>query len=570
MRWRDPFQTIRGLLLAGFVALSLMIVIAGMLGGWSMVSTSQVIRHTLDSVQEETRLASQFASSIAQEVAAARRYLDRRDTTAARAFTRLGWEAHRIQRAMNDLPSQTAEEIALVAAIDATLSHMEVRYARAHRLADLGRYDAAVTLAETASPLVSRLLGDVERLGQMKARKVADAADRLQRATAKRAIWLTFVILAALALALIVVVMTVRRITRPLERLLTHARQLSDGDFTARTTGDMPGEFRILAAAMNQTAESLARIVSVVAQTAKDVATSARELSSVSEQISGAVGETATAMNEVSDGAEKQVKQLQWIDTSLQTIRESAASVLNGAEQVNRLAEAIAHSAAAKRAEVARALGILTDVRDTVQTASAEVTKLDATAGDISRFVEAVSRIAEQTNLLSLNAAIEAARAGKAGKGFAVVAEEVRALAEQTQRAANDIVQVTTVVSQRVSSTTGAMKVGAARVAEIESVSRDIEEALAAIAEAAERTRLAARVVAEAAQGNADCVQGAATSVMSIAKTAEHHASSAHQVSASTEQQSSACEQMSSASSQLLQTSTQLKRLVENVKTAAV
>ena len=143
MRWRDPFQTIRGLLLAGFVVLSLMIVVAGMLGGWSMLSTSRVIRSTLDAMQEEARLSSQFASSIAQEVAAARRYLDRRDTTAAQAFTRLGWEAHRLQRAMNNLPSQTADEIALVAAIDAPLSHIEVRYARAHRLADLGRQDIA-------------------------------------------------------------------------------------------------------------------------------------------------------------------------------------------------------------------------------------------------------------------------------------------------------------------------------------------------------------------------------------------------------------------------------------------
>jgi methyl-accepting chemotaxis protein len=570
VRWRDPFQTIRGLLLSGFVVLSLMIVVAGVLGGWSMLSTSRVIHDTLDGVQEETRLSSQFASSIAQEVAAARRYLDRRDTTAAQAFTRLGWEAHRIQRAMNDLPSQKMEEIALVAAIDATLSSMEVRYARAHRLADLGRHDVALREAEATSPLVSRLLGDVERLGQMKARKVADIADRLQRATAKRAVSLAFVVLAALGLALIVVVTTVRRVTQPLSRLVTHARQLSDGDFTVRTTGEMPGEFRILASGMNQTAESLSQIVSVVAQTAKDVASSARELSSVSVQISGAAGETATAMNEVSAGAEKQVKQLRWIDTSLQSMRDSAHSVLNGAEQVNALAEGIAQSASAKRAEVVRTLGILTDVRDTVQTASREVKALNATAADINRFVEAVSRIAEQTNLLALNAAIEAARAGKAGKGFAVVADEVRKLAEQTQTAADDIVQMTALVTQRVSSTTDAMKIGVSRVAEIESVSRDIDEALNAIAEAAERTRMAAREVAVAAQGNADAVQGAATSVMSIAKTAEHHASSAQQVSASTQEQSAACEQMSSASSQLLETSTQLKSLVDNLKTVMV
>jgi len=300
------------------------------------------------------------------------------------------------------------------------------------------------------------------------------------------------------------------------------------------------------------------------------VAASARELSSVTEQISGASGETATAMNEVSAGAEKQVKQLRWIDTSLQSMRDGAHSVLAGAEQVNALAEGIARSAGEKRTEVVRTLGILTDVRDTVQTASAEVKALNATAADINRFVEAVSRIAEQTNLLALNAAIEAARAGKAGKGFAVVADEVRKLAEQTQAAATDIVQMTAVVTQRVASTTEAMKAGVARVEEIETVSRDIDEALNAIADAAERTRVAARDVAEAAQGNADVVQGAATSVMSIAKTAEHHASSAQQVSASTQEQSASCEQMSSASSQLLQTSTQLKSLVDNLKTVAV
>ena len=570
MKWRDPFQTIRGLLLAGFVVLSVMIVIAGVLGGWSMLSTSRVIRNTLDAVQEDSRLSSQFASSIAQEVAAARRYLDRRDSTARQAFTQLGWDAHRIQRAMSNLPSQTMEEIALVAAIDATLSHIEVRYARAHRLADLGRHEVALKQAETTAPLVARLLADVERLGQMKARKVADAADRLQKAMIKRAVSLALVVLTALALALIVVITSVRRVTQPLDRLVTHARQLNEGDFTARTSGDMPGEFRILASAMNQTTESLSRIVSVVAQTAKDVAGSARELSSVTEQISGAAGETATAMNEVSAGAEKQVKQLRWIDSSLQSMRDAAHSVLGGAEQVNVLAEGISRSAGEKRVEVVRTLAALTDVRDTVQTASAEVKALNATAADINRFVEAVSRIAEQTNLLALNAAIEAARAGKAGKGFAVVADEVRKLAEQTQTAANDIVQMTAVVTQRVSSTTEAMKIGVARVAEIESVSRDIDEALNAIADAAERTRVAAHDVAVAAQGNADAVQGAATSVMSIAKTAEHHASSAQQVSASTQEQSAACEQMSSASSHLLQSSTQLKSLVDNLKTVAV
>ena len=202
-------------LLAGFVVLSVMIVIAGVLGGWSMLSTSRVIRNTLDAVQEDSRLSSQFASSIAQEVAAARRFLDRRDSTAGQAFTQLGWEAHRIQRAMSSLPSQTMEEIALVAAIDATLSDIEgairARASAGGSRAPRGRAQAS----RDDGTLVARLLGDVERLGQMESAEGADAGGSLQKAMIKRAVSLALVILTALALALIGVITSVRRVTQP-------------------------------------------------------------------------------------------------------------------------------------------------------------------------------------------------------------------------------------------------------------------------------------------------------------------------------------------------------------------
>src|SRR5207248_11757909 len=112
------------------------------------------------------------------------------------------------------------------------------------------------------------------------------------------------------------------------------------------------------------------------------------------------------------------------------------------------------------------------DVKHSVERAADEVRALNTTLSDINGFVATVAQIADQTNLLALNAAIEAARAGEAGRGFAVVADEVRKLAEESQQATDDIVQMTGTVTSRVTTSARAMETSAARVSEIERVSR--------------------------------------------------------------------------------------------------
>jgi methyl-accepting chemotaxis protein len=318
---------------------------------------------------------------------------------------------------------------------------------------------------------------------------------------------------------------------------------------------------------MNQTGESLSRVVSVAANTAEEVSSSAHDLASVSEQISLSASQMASAMTEVSHGAEAQVQQLRTVDDTLQAIREAADGVKQRSSEVTDLARSIEGAAASKRMEIDRALGILVDVKHSVERAAEEIRALNATVSDINRFVASVGQIADQTNLLALNAAIEAARAGDAGRGFAVVADEVRKLAEQSQKAADDIVQMTGQVTSRVTTSARAMEASAGRVGEIERVSRDIDSALRTITDAAERTRVAAVGVTGAAEANAFAVTSAASSLESIAKTAEGHAAAAQQVNASTQEQSAACEQMTSASNMLLHGSTQLRELVGGLRT---
>jgi methyl-accepting chemotaxis protein len=561
-------QSIRGRLWIGSLVVVAMLVAAGALTWRTLDAMSREITTTLRDVQAESRLASQLSSDAAKTVEAGARYLDTRDPDAEAAFRQHGWNAHDIQRAINARPDRTADEIATVALIDARLSAMEVRYARAHRLADIGRLDAARRAANGAQADIDDLLANIDKLGLVKAQRVTAASQRLADETHQRAVTLLGLIVGAVIIALGIVIVTVYSIGNPLKQLVHQARRLSEGDLTVRSDGDLPDEFEILAHAMNQTGDSLSRIVTVAARTAHNVATSAHDLASVSEQISLSAGQMANAMTEVSLGAESQVQQLRAIDDTLSEIRVSADGVRYRSAEVNDLAREIEFSAEEKRREIQVAVGMLREVKDSVERAAAEVAALNGTSAEIHQFVGIVAKIADQTNLLALNAAIEAARAGAQGRGFGVVAIEVRKLAAQAQRAADDILQVTEVVTARVAASSRAMELGAGRVVEIERLSETIERALESITSAAERTRLAAEGVAAAAETNLQAVQGAASSIEAIARTAEGHAAAAEQVNASTEQQSAACEQMTSASNVLLEGSTQLRQVVSILRVA--
>jgi methyl-accepting chemotaxis protein len=561
------FHTIRQVLTVGFSFLILLLLGAGAVGWISMAQMANRVSETLSDAQRDAKQASDFSNVVTQEIQAANTYLSDQDAKSDADFRRLGWEAHRLHRNYSTRRDLLGEQIARTVAIDTTLARVESSFALSHRLTDLGRLDEAHVEAQKARRMVPGLLEQLTGLEHSRAQQLAAMSSDLRSQATARSRVLVSVILVATLLAIMIVMRTGRAVGRPLRLLVRHAVQLSQGDLQQRTEGEMPGEFRTLADAMNHATIALSKIASGAAKTADEVAASASDLLSASKQISASAGEVADAVEEVSHGAESQVAQLRQVNEALDGIRTRGDNLVGGAQEVHGLASAIEAEAEAKRIEIDRALKILFDVRTIVEQAAGQVRELNTSASEINKFVVSVSRIAEQTNLLSLNAAIEAARAGEAGRGFAVVAGEVRKLADQTQAAADDVVKMTESVTMRVLATSKAMEQGVIQVGEIERVSRELDSALSTILAAAERTRAAAATVTTAATENARAVDSAAANLGLVARTAESHATAAMQVSASTEEQSAACEQMSMASTQLFHGSHVLRDLVGELKT---
>lgn len=560
-------RTIRRMLVLGFGALVLCLVTAGTIGWVAVRAGVRDLSLELRSVLNTSSQTSDYASIITREIQAAGTYLNTGDSTSLREFHRLGHNAHQLQRRFS-AGNPGAAEIASIAAVDNRLADFEDAYALAHRLNDLGRAREAQTEAARARTIVSALLDDLERLEAAKTARVTGTTARLDELARWRATAVLGAVAIGALLAMLIAVRTVRAINGPLRVLTRHARKLSEGDLSVRTDAGLPGEFETLAAAMNHAGESLARVVDVATRTADDVSHSAGDLATASQQISDTANQVSEAVTQVSSGAEVQVEQIQVVTRSLESIRDGADGVAAGAEEVQALAASIHGEATSKRSQLEQTLSTLVDVKNIVRQAAEEVRALNATVGDINKFVVSVGRIADQTNLLSLNAAIEAARAGAAGRGFGVVADEIRKLADQSRSAADDVVELTGSVTSRVARTYATMERGETQVTELERVSRDMDEALEAILAAAERTRIAADVVARTADDNVRVVQSANESLNAVARTAEGHAATAMQVSASSEEQSAACEQMSAASVLLVRGSTHLRKLVGELKTA--
>ncbi|MDB6144785.1 MAG: mcpB 2 [Pseudomonas sp.] len=228
-----------------------------------------------------------------------------------------------------------------------------------------------------------------------------------------------------------------RAIMAPMQRIVRILEVMRTGDLSQRLKLERKDEFDAVETGFNDMMTELTALVSQAQRSSVQVTTSVTEIAATSKQQQATATETAATTTEIGATSRE-------IAATSRDLVRTMTEVTSAADQASILA-------GSGQQGLSRMEETMHSVMGAADLVNAKLAILNEKAGNINQVVVTIVKVADQTNLLSLNAAIEAEKAGEYGRGFAVVATEVRRLADQTAVATYDIEQMVREIQSAVS-----------------------------------------------------------------------------------------------------------------------
>lgn len=354
-----------------------------------------------------------------------------------------------------------------------------------------------------------------------------------------------------------------RMISKPLKFVTDNVKQVAQGNLTMdpiriKNTDEI-GE---LAESFNEMGTSLANLIRKVTQTSETVAASSEQLLASSEQTTKATEQITIAIQEVAAGSEHQVSSAMAGNQSIQEISKGMEQVAGSIQIVSDLSVSTSEKAEAGNIVVSETVTQMGIVQDHVSKISNMIHVLGTRSKEIGNIVDLISQVSDQTNLLALNAAIEAARAGEHGKGFAVVADEVRKLAEESNKSTDNIRVLIGQIQKEINEVTISMEEGTnsvkSGIEKVNETGKSFHEITEMISNITTQTQEVSAIVEEVNASTEDMVQ----KMSEIATISQQSAGNSQQVAASAQEQNASMEEITASANSL---SHMAQELQENV-----
>lgn len=245
-------------------------------------------------------------------------------------------------------------------------------------------------------------------------------------------------------LAIIICFILGRRLMRPLVKVSAIIEEIANGDINAdfgmvKETND---EIGLIIEKMKELTQSLGSIVGKIRNSSDTMSSNSYELNDTSSQTLAANNEISKAVEDVAEGSTGMAASISKINENLLEMSNETKDINESVNEIRNQTVAVQDSSKIMNDKIKSMQNSSQKMDEGISAISKRIETVNTTVDKVSNIVSVIEEISSETNLLSLNASIEAARAGDAGKGFAVVAQEIRVLSDNTNTELENIKQI--------------------------------------------------------------------------------------------------------------------------------
>jgi len=313
--------------------------------------------------------------------------------------------------------------------------------AAVYPLIDANKMDEAKR--EILIPRVLRLDESHSRVQKLLEARLKDNLQEAEKAKQLQSLLIVLGTLLAMVATLVSAWLVAAPIRRELPRVVQAAEQIADGDLQQTIELNNDGsEVGKLMTAFHYMSKKLNSLILQMQKSGVQISTSATQIAAAGKELEATVAQQFASTNEVS--------------ATSQQIAATSRELVKVMDQVALMAQSTAIAAGASQNDLNRMEAVMRQLSNATASIATKLGVMNEKANNINSVVTTINKVADQTNLLSLNAAIEAEKAGEYGAGFAVVAREIRRLADQTAVATLEIAQMIKEMQSAVS--TGVME----------------------------------------------------------------------------------------------------------------